>query len=132
MEMSPNTEKWIEEQLERIPSKYSFRIGEVAQMLSIKPYILRYWESEFDQLKPKKLDNKQRLYFHKDIKILFLIKKLLYNDGYSIRGAKQVLKSWFSELKQVEQKIGSRKSVTEEVDILLGRVSELISVVENQ
>ena len=130
--MNLSTEKWIAKKLEQIPSKYSFRIGEVAQMLSIKPYILRYWESEFDQLKPKKLDNKQRLYFHKDIKVLFLISKLLYEDGYSIRGAKQVLKDWSKDLKQVEQKIETKKSVSEEVDVLLNRVSDLISTVENQ
>ncbi len=127
-----STEKWMQERLKSIPQKYSFRIGEVAQMLSIKPYILRYWESEFDQLKPKKLDNKQRLYLHKDVKILFLIMKLLYEDGYSIRGAKQALKSLSKQFKNVEQKMDSQKNLSEEVDVLIERVSQLISSVKNQ
>ena len=125
-------EKWMEEKIQEMPSKYSFRIGEVAKILSIKPYILRYWESEFDQLRPKKLDNKQRLYLHKDIKILFLIKKLLYKDGYSIQGAKQALKNLSKQFKNVEQKIESQKNLSKEVDILIQRVSQLICTVENQ
>ena len=129
---SISTEKWIEEKLRAVPSKYSFRIGEVSKMLSIKSYILRYWESEFDQLKPKKLDNKQRLYLHKDIKTLLLIKKLLYEDGYSIRGAKQALKGLSKQFKHLEKKVESQKNFSEEIDSVMAQVSQLIFSLEKE
>ncbi|MDE0151383.1 MAG: MerR family transcriptional regulator [Bdellovibrionales bacterium] len=125
------TDQWMEEQLDKIPSKLSFRIGEVAKILSIKPYILRYWESEFDQLRPGKMDNKQRLYFHKDIETLLLIKKLLYKDGYSIRGAKQALKSLSKEFKTVKKEHYSKDRVYREISGLLDQVSKFKTIVKN-
>ena len=125
------TNQWMEEQLNKIPSKLSFRIGEVAKILSIKPYILRYWESEFDQLRPGKMDNKQRLYFHKDIETLFLIKKLLYKDGYSIRGAKQALKSLSQTFKTAKKEYHSKDRISQEVSDLLSRVSKFKSLIKN-
>ena len=123
--------QWMEEQLDKIPSKLSFRIGEVAKILSIKPYILRYWESEFHQLRPGKMDNKQRLYFHKDIETLLLIKKLLYKDGYSIRGAKQALKSLSQDFKTVKKDYHSKDRISREVSGLLDQISKLKTFVKN-
>ncbi len=117
-------DQWMEEQLNKIPSKLSFRIGEVSKILSIKPYILRYWESEFEQLRPGKMDNKQRLYFHKDIETLLLIKKLLYKDGYSIRGAKQALKSLYKKFKTAKKEYHSKDRIYQEISNLLSRISE--------
>lgn len=116
---------WVKSELDKMPDKLSFRIGEVARILAVKPYILRYWESEFEQLKPAKMENKQRLYFHKDIEILLLIKKLLYRDGYSIRGAKQALKPLNKEYKQVKSEIHFKNQLYQEVQSLLDRIHHL-------
>ena len=95
--------QYFDDELQRdllnIPDKMLFKIGEVATLAGIKAYILRYWESEFSSLKPKKASNNQRMYNRKDLEIVFLIKKLLYRDRYSIQGAKKVLNSMKSELK---------------------------------
>ena len=128
LEISQSTSEWMESQIKKIPNKLSFRIGEVSKILSVKPYILRYWESEFDQLKPSKLDNKQRLYFHKDIEVLFLIKKLLYEDGFSIRGAKQALKPLNKEFKKVKGDNKAKDKLHQEITQLLNRVSALKSI----
>lgn len=125
----PSHNQWINKQMEKVPNKLSFRIGEAAQLLSVKPYILRYWESEFEQLKPSKLDNKQRLYFHKDIEVLFLIKKLLYHDGFSIRGAKQALKPLKKEFKKTQTHYKTVQRLNEETDLLIQRVVKLKNIV---
>jgi len=75
-----------------IPDRFGFKIGDVADLLEIKQYVLRYWEQEFDLLKPKKASNNQRLYTKKDVENAFLIRKLLYRDKFSIEGARQALK----------------------------------------
>lgn len=75
-----------------IPDRFGFKIGDVADLLDIKQYVLRYWEQEFDLLNPKKASNNQRLYTKKDVENAFLIRKLLYRDKFSIEGARQALK----------------------------------------
>ena len=117
--------QWVDYQMEKIPNKLSFRIGEVSKILEVKPYILRYWESEFEQLKPSKLDNKQRLYFHKDVEILFLIKKLLYQDGFSIRGAKQALKPLKKELKKIKTVNKLKYRLNQETEGVIQAVSRI-------
>jgi DNA-binding transcriptional MerR regulator len=68
------------------------RIGEVSRITGIKPYVLRYWESEFRWMSPAKSRSKQRLYRKKDIETILLIKKLLYEERFTIAGAKKRLK----------------------------------------
>lgn len=75
-----------------IPDRFGFKIGDVADMLGIKQYVLRYWEQEFDILKPRKASNNQRLYTKKDVENAYLIRKLLYRDKFSIEGARRALK----------------------------------------
>ena len=72
-------------------TKPFFKIGEVAKLLGVKPHVLRYWESEFPCLKPKKNPSGQRLYAKADIEMLMEIKNLLYTDCYTISGARQLL-----------------------------------------
>ena len=72
-------------------TKPFFKIGEVAKLLGVKPHVLRYWESEFPCLKPKKNPSGQRLYAKADIDTLLEIKNLLYTDCYTISGARQLL-----------------------------------------
>lgn len=71
--------------------KLYYSISEVSKMTSLKPYVLRYWESEFSQLRPSKNRAGNRIYRSNDIKTIFLIKKLLYTDKYTIDGARQKL-----------------------------------------
>jgi DNA-binding transcriptional MerR regulator len=76
-----------------IPNKLYFRIGEVAKLAGIKPYVLRFWESEFAGLGPKKSGTGQRLYRRKDVELVLEIKRLLYEKRFTIEGARKVLES---------------------------------------
>lgn len=73
------------------PSKQFFRIGEVSRLTGLEPYVLRYWETEFPQIKPDKARSGQRLYTKHDLEVIVQIKALLYEDGYTIAGAKKKL-----------------------------------------
>src|SRR3984957_12527739 len=73
-----------------IPDKLYFRIGDVATLLDVPAYVLRFWETEFPQLKPNKGGTGQRLYRKKDVEMALRIKSLLYDQGYTIPGARQV------------------------------------------
>lgn len=86
--------------IQSIPKKMAFKIGEVAEMLEIKQYVLRYWETEFDQLKPRKSKFNQRVYTRKDVETAMLIKKLLYSDRFSIEGARTALKALKTSVKE--------------------------------
>ena len=72
-----------------IPDKLYFRIGEVSRMLRTKPFVLRYWETEFPTLKPEKGRSGHRLYRRKDVETVLQIKRLLYEEGYTIEGARK-------------------------------------------
>lgn len=76
-----------------IPNKLYFRIGEVAKLAGIKPYVLRFWESEFPALGPKKSGSGHRLYRRKDVEIVLEIKRLLYERRFTIEGARKMLES---------------------------------------
>src|SRR5271154_912220 len=76
-----------------IPDKLYFRIGEVARLCEIPAYVLRFWESEFPQLKPNKGGTGQRLYRRRDVEMALRVKSLLKDEGYTIPGARQVFKS---------------------------------------
>ena len=73
--------------------KRYYRIGEVSEIAGVKPYVLRYWESEFRWMVPQKSRSKQRLYRRRDIDTILLIKKLLYDQRYTIEGARKKLQS---------------------------------------
>lgn len=76
---------------DQLAVKPFFKIGEVAKLLGVKPHVLRYWESEFPSLQPKKNPSGQRMYAKADIEALVEIQNLLYNERYTISGAKQML-----------------------------------------
>ena len=76
-----------------IPEKLYFRIGEVARLCRLPAYVLRFWETEFPQLKPVKSSTGQRMYRHKDVESVLRIKKLLYEEGFTIAGARQHLRA---------------------------------------
>ena len=74
-----------------IPDKLYFKIGEVSELLGVEAYVLRYWESEFPVLSPKKSGTGHRLYRRKDVELLLRIKHLLYDKRFTIEGARQSL-----------------------------------------
>ncbi|HSF15536.1 MAG TPA: MerR family transcriptional regulator [Vicinamibacteria bacterium] len=75
----------------KIPSKLFFKIGEVCELTDTQPYVLRYWESEFSALAPAKNNSGQRIYRRRDIETILRIKELLYEEGFTIAGAKKKL-----------------------------------------
>jgi DNA-binding transcriptional MerR regulator len=76
-----------------IPDKLFFKIGEVAAITGVKPHVLRYWESEFGAFSPSKSRTQQRQYQKKDIELVLQLKDLLYNQGFTIAGARKALKT---------------------------------------
>jgi DNA-binding transcriptional MerR regulator len=76
-----------------IPDKLYFRIGEVARLAGIKPYVLRFWETEFPSLGPRKSGTGHRLYRRKDVELVLEIKRLLYDKRFTIEGARKFLET---------------------------------------
>ena len=76
----------------QLPDRLYFKIGEVARLVGVKPYVLRYWETEFSVLRPGKTRSKHRLYRRKDVETLLEIRRLLYAERYTIEGAKRRLR----------------------------------------
>ena len=113
----------LQEDLKSIPDRMAFKIGDVADLVRVKPYVLRYWETEFEVLSPKKSKQGQRMYDRKDVETLMMIKKLLYRDRYSIEGARVALK----KLKKNGLKIGEVTEVTETVEDVIQQMSRLIT-----
>ena len=76
-----------------IPDKLYFKIGEVGKLADVPTHVLRYWESEFPDIRPKRANSKQRLYRRKDVELILQVKTLLHEQGYTIAGARKFLKS---------------------------------------
>lgn len=76
--------------------KRYFRIGEVSRIIGVKPYVLRYWESEFPQIRPERADSRQRTYQKKDLEIILEIKRLLHEEKLTLEGARKKLKKHLS------------------------------------
>jgi DNA-binding transcriptional MerR regulator len=109
-----------------LPEKKYFRIGEVARLLKVKPYVLRYWETEFpQQLKPQKSRTNQRLYRRKDVESLISIRELLYVKKYTIAGARQALKTGGSLLDGMPEATNAQESFIGPADRFEGQKEEV-------
>src|SRR4249920_1289392 len=93
-----------------IPDKLYFKIGEVSELLGVETYVLRYWETEFPSLAPKKSGTGHRLYRRKDVELLLKIKHLLYEKRFTIDGARQYL--------QAEAKAANARDSKQEQQVL--------------
>ena len=103
-----------------------YRIGEVSRITGLKPHILRYWESEFKVIRPHKGGSLQRLYRRKDLDLILKIKKLLYEEGFTIAGAKKKIRDLEKlENKQLKLKIAEKGSNGETNELLAALQEEL-------
>ena len=113
-----------------IPDKLYFKIGEVAEITGVKPYVLRYWESEFKMVNPSKSRSRQRLYRKSDVELIFRIKELLYEERYTINGARKKLKELgYGRISQPElqfEKVES-KSALDKVIRELKEIQDILS-----
>lgn len=100
-----------------IPDKMYFRIGEAADILDVKPYVLRYWETEFPDIKPVKSQSNQRLYKRRDVEMLQVIKKLLYDEKFTINGARQHLKDMMREQSKAPEDSAPAKNATGDLEL---------------
>jgi len=91
--MSPRKKNAVKASEVIIPERLYFRIGEVARLSRLPAYVLRFWETEFPQLRPVKSSTGQRMYRRKDVESVLRIKQLLYEEGFTIAGARQHLRS---------------------------------------
>lgn len=89
--MESNSHKPSKDELPPIPAKRYFTIGEVSELCAVKPHVLRYWEQEFNQLKPVKRRGNRRYYQHHEVLLVRRIRELLYNEGFTISGARNRL-----------------------------------------
>lgn len=95
-----------------------YRIGEVSRIAGLKPHVLRYWESEFRMIKPYKAGSQQRLYRKKDLGLILKIKKLLYEEGFTIAGAKKKIREMDRESRKLRVKQDGNKIEEKERELL--------------
>ena len=108
-----------------------YRIGEVSRITDLKPHVLRYWESEFRVIKPYKGGSLQRLYRKKDLDLILKIKKLLYEDGFTIAGAKKKIRDLErAESKQMKLRLVDKGSKGKDRELLVSIREELKGIRE--
>ncbi|MCK4910197.1 MAG: MerR family transcriptional regulator [Thermodesulfovibrionales bacterium] len=91
-----------------IPDKLFYKIGEVSKIAGVEPYVLRYWETEFPFLKPRKSKSGQRIYVKKDLDLIFQIKDLLYKERFTIEGVRKKFSSGGASSKAAAAKVDSK------------------------
>ena len=106
----------------QIPNdKRYFRIGEVSRIIGVEPYVLRYWESEFPQIRPSRADSNQRTYQRKDLEIISEIKNLLYEEKMTLEGAKRKL-----AMKDRTSKPFEKDETLREIKRMLREISDIL------
>ena len=106
------------DQLPRIPPKRYFTIGEVSELCGVKSHVLRYWEQEFDDLRPVKRRGNRRYYQQHDILLVRRIRALLYDQGYTIGGARQKLSGGDAKQDQTRARLMVRETIADLEDVL--------------
>ena len=104
------------DELPLIPPKRYFTIGEVGELCAVKPHVLRYWEAEFPQLKPVKRRGNRRYYQRQDVILIRQIKSLLYEQGYTIGGARQKMTDSPEEVAVSQERTGEIKALIKELE----------------
>ena len=106
------------DELPPIPGKRYFTIGEVSLLCEVKPHVLRYWEQEFPQLKPVKRRGNRRYYQRQDVIVIRQIRSLLYDQGFTIGGARQRLEGDEAKVDQTQYKLLIKQMISELEDVL--------------
>ncbi len=120
-----------------IPDKLYFKIGEVAEIVGVKPYVLRYWETEFPEIAPSKSKSKQRLYKRKEVETILHIRDLLYKERFTIDGARKRLKELgkrsrsFDEAKQISLKLPASQVSPSVLSEIRAKLAELEKILDN-
>lgn len=114
----------------KVPQKQLFKIGEVCEMMEVEPHTLRFWEKEFEDFNPQKNPMNQRVYRTRDIEIAYLIKKLLYQEGYTIEGARRQLKKEIKKLDRTENGF-PQEEVVESLRSILGELREILTLLKD-
>ncbi len=104
--------------LQPIPGKRYFKIGEVSELCNVKPHVLRYWEQEFPQIKPVRRTGNRRYYQRQDVLVVRQIRSLLYDQGFTISGARQRLAGEDARQDQTRFKLLVRQMITEMESLL--------------
>ena len=107
------------EELPSIPGKRYFTIGEVSELCSVKPHVLRYWEQEFPQLKPVKRRGNRRYYQRGDVETIRQIRNLLYDQGYTIGGARQRMEEGIEDAPAAAAASLNLKPLIEDLEMVL-------------
>lgn len=119
-----------------IPEKLFFKIGEVSDIVGVKPHVLRYWETEFSSLRPRKTRSGHRLYRRSDVELVVVIKRLLHEEGYTIAGARKRLGKRPEEepsVKGLEAELSNERSRSRQVlQELKEHVEGLLALVEDK
>lgn len=110
------------DELPPIPPKRYFTIGEVGELCAVKPHVLRYWEAEFPQLKPVKRRGNRRYYQRQDVVLIRQIKSLLYEQGYTIGGARQKMTESPDEVAATNVNSSEIKSLVRDLEDVIARL----------
>ncbi|HEX3986247.1 MAG TPA: MerR family transcriptional regulator [Acidobacteriaceae bacterium] len=111
-----------------IPDKLYFRIGDVAKLCDVETYVLRFWETEFPQLRPNKSGTGQRLYRRREVELAMRIRKLLHEEGYTIAGARQLLAQEVRATKAKQMPLIEGAAVDAKIQHLRGELRELLGI----
>ncbi len=115
-----------------IPDKLFFKIGEVSRLTDIKPHVLRYWESEFPMLNPPKNRASQRAYRKKDIETVLVIKRLLYEENFTISGARKKLREMRSSRKSKGQMALFPGSGKKQIKAAINELERALELIEGR
>lgn len=115
-----------------IPDRLYFRIGDVAELCGLPTYVLRFWETEFPQLKPTKGSTGQRMYRRSDVETALRIKKLLYEEGYTIPGAREHLKSEVKAARQQSPLLFAVKTPNDEIKRVRQGLQEILGILSRR
>lgn len=115
-----------------IPAKRYFTIGEVSELCGVKPHVLRYWEQEFTQLKPVKRRGNRRYYQHHEVLLIRRIRELLYEEGFTISGARNRLDNHLSQDADAENgRAGSARNGGADLGAIKGELRELLDAFQS-
>ncbi len=106
------------DELPPIPGKRYFKIGEVSELCNVKPHVLRYWEQEFAQIKPVRRTGNRRYYQRQDVIVVRQIRSLLYDQGFTINGARQRLEGEQAKQEQTQFKLLVKQMIAEMESLL--------------